>query len=84
MKKLSVSLLLAGSLLTLAGCEEKNLTVYDYLQNEKLLMDTLNQCRSRSLTDETKCETVKRAYSYLDLFQKGTLSDSTLKKLGKK
>ncbi|QEH47106.1 EexN family lipoprotein [Aggregatibacter actinomycetemcomitans] len=84
MKKLSVSLLIAGSLLVLVGCEEKNLTVYDYLQNETLLNKTLDECISGALNDEHKCETVKQAYADLDLFKNGVLSEERLRSLGKK
>lgn len=69
MKKLSVSLILAGSLLALAGCEEKNMTIYDYLQNEELLNKTLNECIiSGALNDEHKCQTVKGVYSNTKLY----------------
>lgn len=84
MKKLSVSLLFAGALLALSGCGEKNLTVYDYLQNEALLNKTLDECTSGALNDEHKCETVKGAYANIDSFKNGTLSEEHLKMLGKK
>lgn len=84
MKKLIISILLLIPLMTLTGCNEKNMTIYDYLTNESALMETLNQCRSRSLTDEVKCETVKMAYAYLDLFKRGKLDEKTLRELGKK
>ncbi|KOE57593.1 Uncharacterised protein [Aggregatibacter actinomycetemcomitans] len=84
MKKLSVSLILAGSLLALAGCEEKNMTIYDYLQNEELLNKTLNECISGALNDEHKCQTVKGAYANIDSFKNGSLSEEHLKMLGKK
>ncbi|MBN6064070.1 EexN family lipoprotein [Aggregatibacter actinomycetemcomitans] len=84
MKKLSVSLLLVGSLLALVGCEEKNLTIYDYLQNEALLNKTLDECISGALNDEHKCETVKRAYANLDLFKNGAYTEDELRSFGKK
>ncbi|WP_258271289.1 EexN family lipoprotein [Aggregatibacter actinomycetemcomitans] len=84
MKKLSVSLILAGSLLALAGCEEKNMTIYDYLQNEELLNKTLNECISGALNDEHKYQTVKGAYANIDSFKNGSLSEEHLKMLGKK
>ncbi|KOE63001.1 EexN family lipoprotein [Aggregatibacter actinomycetemcomitans] len=84
MKKLSFSLILAGSLLALAGCEEKNMTIYDYLQNEELLNKTLNECISGALNDEHKCQTVKGAYANIDSFKNGSLSEEHLKMLGKK
>ncbi|MBN6075339.1 EexN family lipoprotein [Aggregatibacter actinomycetemcomitans] len=84
MKKLSASLLLAGSLLALVGCEEKNLTVYDYLQNEALLNKTLDECISGALNDKHKCKTVKRAHADIEDFKNGAISEERLRSLGKK
>ncbi|WP_424406048.1 EexN family lipoprotein [Pasteurella sp. PK-2025] len=85
MKKLLVSSIISSFLiLGLAGCEEKNLTVYDYLQNEPLLNKTLDECTSGALKDKHKCETVKGAYANIDAFKKGLLNEEHLRMLGKK
>ena len=80
----SSSIISSVLILGLTGCEEKNLTIYDYLQNEPLLNKTLDECISGALNDKHKCETVKRAYAYLDLFKSGKLDEETLRELGKK
>ena len=85
MKKLFLSSITSVLfILSLTGCEEKNLTVYEYLQNEPLLNKTLDECTSGALNDKHKCETVKRAYANIDAFKKGLLNEDHLKMLGKK
>ncbi|VEI56978.1 Uncharacterised protein [Pasteurella multocida] len=85
MKKLLLPSIVSSVLiLGLTGCEEKNLTIYDYLQNEPLLNKTLDECTSGALNDKHKCETVKGAYANIDSFKNGLLSEEHLKMLGKK
>lgn len=83
MKKVLVLVL---SSLSLFGCDKQvsNYTEYDFLIDEPLLKNVLNDCISGKLNDKHTCNTVKGAYANLDNFKAGALDEDFLKMLGKK
>ena len=69
----------------LSACkEEKEMTVYDYLQNETKLQEVRISCKSGELRDEHKCKVVNSAYRLLDSYKHGELTEEKLREYGKK
>ncbi|MGY4675248.1 EexN family lipoprotein [Ursidibacter arcticus] len=68
----------------IAACNDKEMTVYDYLVNKPLLDEDMNKCISGEERDQHKCRVVKSAYNKYGFFKDGMYSEEELKKLGKK